>query len=216
MTYTLPPRLFRAVPQGTRSAVSFPVLNRAVSLRTVYSKANVEGLAALAGHQPAKHMPLSQNELLDMLDKLRQSQMLIAAVRDAYLSAGGHIEDARRHHIARWHCGLNLFFSPTCSWRQRCLRIYTGLQRNLTIYARWRISDPPPTPIKTKGFCVVADFTPQFSPSARKKSLRQSFAEIKRYRWKSPSKPSKKCPCRQASLPAYRAIRPGAYCPATA
>jgi len=53
----------------------------------VYSKANVEGLAALAGHQPAKHMPLSQNELLDMLDKLRQSQMLIAAVRDAYLSA---------------------------------------------------------------------------------------------------------------------------------
>lgn len=47
----------------------------------------MEGLAALAGHQPAKHMPLSQNELLDMLDKLRQSQMLIAAVRDAYLSA---------------------------------------------------------------------------------------------------------------------------------
>ena len=49
----------------------------------------------MAGHQPAKHMPLSQDELLDMLDKLRQSQMLIAAVRDAYLSAGGHIEDAR-------------------------------------------------------------------------------------------------------------------------
>jgi len=40
-------------------------------------------------------MPLSQNELLDMLDKLRQSQMLVASVRDAYLAAGGYVEGAR-------------------------------------------------------------------------------------------------------------------------
>src|SRR5208337_4237569 len=65
---------------------------------------------------------------------------------------------------------------------------------------------PPPTPIKQRVFVWLRILPHNFPPPREKKSLRQSFAEIKRYRWKSPSKPSKKCPCRQASLPAYRAI----------
>ena len=63
---------------------------------------------------------------------------------------------------------MKLFFSSTWSWRQRCLRIYTGLQRNLTIYARWRISDPPPTPIKQRVFVWLRILPHNFPPPLKK------------------------------------------------
>lgn len=65
-------------------------------------------------------------------------------------------------------------------------------------------------PNKTKGFCVVADFTPQFSPTARKKiaspELRRDQAvplEIAVQTFKKVSVPSSFTSCLSRHCPRY-------------